>query len=214
MKITGVIAEFNPFHNGHKYLIEKIKEKQDAVVCVMSGSFVQRGDVAVFDKWTRAEAAMHCGAALVIELPAVFATAPAERFASGATELIEKLGCVNEITFGSECGDIDTLINTAKILNNESDEVSQEIKHHLSSGMGYPLALQTAFKGSVSQELLKNPNDILAIEYIKASLKRNSKILFSTMHRMEVNHSDETTKNGYASASTVRKMIKNNENFR
>lgn len=205
MKITGVIAEFNPFHNGHRYLIEKIKENSNAVVCVMSGSFVQRGDVAIYDKWTRAKASVLCGADLVIELPAIFATASAERFASGATVLLESLGCIDEITFGSECGNIELLYDTAKKLNNESEEISGKIKRYLSAGMGYPAALQAAHGGDAT---LQNPNDILAIEYIKASLKRNSEISFSTISRKEVNHSDIVLKNGFASASAIRQMIK------
>ena len=104
MKISGIIVEYNPFHSGHKYMIDKMRQNTDAIIAVMSGSFVQRGDTAVFDKWTRAKAALLNGVDLVVELPAVFASATAERFCSGAVELISSLGCVDELCFGSECG--------------------------------------------------------------------------------------------------------------
>jgi len=160
MNAVGVIAEFNPFHNGHKYLIDAIREElnPDGIVCVMSGDFVQRGYPAITDKWARAKAAVSSGADLVIELPAVFSLSSAEDFAYGGVRILEGLGCINTLAFGSESADLNALRNYAAINTENSDE----LKAYLKEGISYPAALER-LTGTALE-----PNDILAALYIKA----------------------------------------------
>lgn len=212
MKISAVISEFNPFHNGHSYLISQTKQNSDAVICIMSGAFVQRGDAAIFDKFIRAEAAVRNGADLVIELPVVFAASTAERFAFGAVNLAKNLGCVDEIVFGSESGDIDKLTAAAKLLFNEPPEISEKIKQNLADGFGYPVSRKMAFSKVIDSDILENPNNILAIEYIKASMALNYNVKFKTLQRIGDYHSTETIAN-YASATAIRQMITANKDY-
>lgn len=209
MKISAVIAEFNPFHNGHEYLLKETKKNSDAVVCIMSGSFVQRGKAAIFDKWTRAKAAVMNGADLVVELPVIYSASTAERFAYGAVALAKKMGCINEISFGSECGNIRDLQNAAELILNEPREISLKIKNYLASGLGFPAARQYAYKEYVSENMLTLPNNILAIEYIKAAKQQQFDVKFNTLHRTCGYHDTETYEK-YASASAIRKIIREN----
>ena len=142
MKVCGIIAEYNPFHNGHAYHIEKTKEVTgcDAIVAVMSGNFVQRGAPALFDKWTRTEMALKSGIDLVIELPTVYALSSAENFADGAVKILNSLGVVDFISFGSEIGEITPLLDVANILYKEPKEFSSLITTQLRSGLSYPKA--------------------------------------------------------------------------
>ena len=206
MKISAIIAEFNPFHNGHKYLIDEAKKSSDAVFCVMSGSFVQRGEAAIFDKWTRAEAAVRSGADLVLELPAVYAVSTAERFAFGAVSLIKKLGCADEIVFGSESGNIKALADCAKLAANEPFEISQKIKSFLADGMSFPMARQAAYDGLIDGSILNTPNNILAIEYMKSAFDQKLDIGFRTIRRIGDYHSEALSE--YASATALRKRLK------
>ena len=128
MNITGIITEYNIFHNGHKYQIDEIKKHSDAVIAVMSGSFVQRGDVAITDKWSRAKTALSGGVDLVIELPVCYALNAAPNFATGGINILNALGVVNNICFGSESGSIDELMSAAELLENENSEISEKIK--------------------------------------------------------------------------------------
>ena len=125
--ITGIIAEYNIFHNGHKYQIDEVKKTSDAVVAVMSGSFVQRGDVAITDKWSRAKMALMCGADLVLELPTCYTLNAAPNFATGGVNTLNALGVVDSIAFGSESGNIDALLKAAELMENESKEISEKI---------------------------------------------------------------------------------------
>lgn len=207
MKISAVIAEFNPFHNGHEYLLQKTHENSDAVLCVMSGSFVQRGETALFDKWTRAEAAVRNGADLVVELPAVFACATAERFAFGAVSLINSLGCIDELSFGAESDNLETLIHAAQQMLAEDREISSLIKKCLSEGDSFPIARQKAFAEFISSDVFLQPNNMLAIEYIKALKKTKSSVKPNLIKRTGAAHDSAETKDGFSSASALRKMI-------
>ena len=161
MKIVGVVAEFNPFHNGHKYLIDAIRGdlNPDGIVCVMSGDFVQRGYPAITDKWSRARAAVAEGADLVIELPTVFSLSSAHDFAYGGIKMLEGLGCVTDLAFGSETADLAELKRIAEInINNNS-----ELKSYLDEGLSYPAALSQV----LGKEL--ESNDILGVEYLRAN---------------------------------------------
>ena len=177
MKVVGLITEYNPFHNGHQFHIEQAKliTDADAVIVVMSGDFVQRGEPAIMPKHLRAEAALKCNADLVIELPFCYATESAEQFAIGAVSIFEKLGIVDSICFGSECGDIQSLTEIAQILSNESDEYKASLQKQLRTGDSFPVAREKAMKELFPDknygQILSEPNNILGIEYIKALLK-------------------------------------------
>ena len=204
MKIAATIAEYNPFHLGHEYMLKSVKSLGfDGVVAVMSGNFVQRGDCAVCDKRARAKAALQNGADLVVELPVPFATASAERFAYGAAEIIKGMGCVDAIAFGSESGDARIIEKAAKII---SGDLSEAIKPYLSEGMTFAAARQKAVESidKEAAELLQNPNDTLAVEYVSHLL--DSEIKPIAIKRIGAAHDGEV-KNGFASASEIRKMI-------
>lgn len=201
--ISGIIAEYNIFHNGHKYQINEVKKHSDAVVAVMSGSFVQRGDVAVTDKWTRAGMALSNGADLVLELPVCYALNAAPNFAAGGINTFNTLGVIDEVVFGSESGDISELLNLAHSFENESYDVSLKIKEYMAQGITYPAALSKAYEN----EALQQPNNILAIEYIRALIKSESKIKPVTIKRTAVGHNDDTISDNIASASKIRNML-------
>lgn len=205
--ITGVIAEYNVFHNGHKYQIDEIKKTADAVVAVMSGSFVQRGDVAVSDKWTRAKTALIGGADLVIELPVCYAMSAAPNFASGGISVLNALGVIDSICFGSESGHIDDILKAAFILENETADISDKIKSYVSGGMGYPAALTKAYDGIIPREILSQPNNILAVEYTRALLRTKSRIRPITIKRRAAGHHDTVTNGNITSASHIRDML-------
>lgn len=206
--VTGaVICEYNPFHNGHKYMIDEMrKDGCDCVVCVMSGSFTQRGDVAVYSKFTRTKEALKGGADVVIELPAVWAVSSAQRFAQGGCDIIQALGNVDRVYFGSECGDINTL---KKVANATLDEhVSEKLREYMNEGDYYPVALTKAVEKAFGKEYadtLSSPNNTLAIEYIKALME--SRIEVRTIKRTGVSHDSEVTTDNIASASKIREMI-------
>lgn len=215
MRIVGLIAEYNPFHNGHQYHIEKAKELTgaDAAIVVMSGNFVQRGTPAIMPKHLRAEAALKCGADLVIELPVCYATGTAEQFAYGAVSLLDKLGCVDAICFGSECGEIASLRELATIFCNEPDEYKIALQNNLRSGMSFPLARQSALHALYSDcnfaEVLQHPNNILGIEYLKALHRLNSKTEPLTIKRTTSNYHDTELQEQFSSASALRQTIAN-----
>lgn len=194
MKTIGIVAEYNPFHNGHKYQIEQAKKQlgADNVVVVMSGNFVQRGGFAWTDKYLRARMAVDCGADLVFELPVVFSCASAETFALGSVALLDSLGFVDEICFGSEEGSLAFISKIAHILNN--DDYISEIDKYLKSGLSFPAAREKFLTKMFPDEkenitsLLKQPNNILAIEYIKALNKLNSRIKPVTIKRMDAGY--------------------------
>ena len=213
MRIVGLIAEYNPFHNGHKYHIEKAKElaNADYAIVVMSGNFVQRGAPAIMPKHLRAETALKCGADLVIELPLCYATGTAEQFAYGAVSMLDKLGCVDAICFGSECGDLPLLSNVARLLCDESDEYKEALQAGLRSGMSFPLARQNALDNLYSDcnygQLLSEPNNILGIEYLKALYRLSSKIEPMTIRREVSHYHDTELQEQFSSASALRQVI-------
>jgi predicted nucleotidyltransferase len=213
MKIGAVIAEFNPFHNGHKYVADKIKSENDGAIAVMSGNFVQRGDIAVFDKFTRAKAAVLSGIDLVVELPLEYAASNAEIFAYGAVFLLDAMKCVDRLYFGSERGDIHALERASELLLSESAEISEKIKAFLSKGYGLAAAREAAFFGIIDGEILSKPNNVLAIEYIKTLKSIKSDIIPHTFSRLNTEHDSKKANGGYASASLIRKMLSEGENI-
>ena len=216
MRTVGLITEYNPFHNGHQYHIEQAKAQTgaDTVVVVMSGDFVQRGEPAIMPKHLRAEAALKCGADLVIELPLCYATGSAEQFAFGAVSLFEKLGVVDSICFGSECGDLETLSDIANILSNESEEYKITLQKYLRSGDSFPLArektIKELFPDKNYSQILSEPNNILGIEYIKALLKLNSNIKPVTIQRSGAHYHDDELNQLFSSATAIRHSLNAN----
>lgn len=212
MRIAAVICEYNPFHNGHKYQLDFIKRDFDAVLCVMSGSFTQRGEAAVFDKWHRAKAAVSNGADLVLELGTRYSLYSASGFARGAVDTVIKTGIADSLVFGSEANDIKRLSETADIMLFETPEISQKIKNALKVGFSYPMARQKAFCGIVDEDLLTKPNNILALEYLIA-LKRAKSDIVPVTHTRTADFFSENENGGFASAEYIREKIKNGEDF-
>ncbi len=213
MKIGAVIAEFNPFHTGHRYLIEKIRTECEGVVAIMSGNFVQRGECAIFSKTERTKFALQNGIDLVIELPCVYALSSAEGFATGSISTLIGTGIVNELWFGSECGDIDALKRIAHYLNNESPDFKNALDKFLRRGESYPLAKINALKEiSDDAHILSTPNNILATEYIRQLEKVSSSVLPRTVKRIGSGYNDTGAENTIISASAVRRLIKEGEN--
>ena len=211
MRTCGIICEYNPFHTGHKYQIDTVKENFDAVVAIMSGSFVQRGGVAIYDKWTRTHSALENGVDLVIELPVKYALSSAEGFAQGGIRILDAMGIVDAVCFGSESGDILELTNCAKALLSESPDISQKIKVLMNEGLPYAKARSIAYEGILDAELLAQPNNILAIEYIKAILKSGSTMRPVTIKRQGAGYHDSDIVEGFASATFLREKIRSNE---
>ena len=183
MRIAGIICEYNPFHNGHAHQLAVLREAGYAPVCVMSGDYVQRGEPAVIPAASRAEAAVRCGAALVLELPPSYALRSAEGFADGGVELLDRLGCAEALCFGSESGDAEALLATARTLL--SPELVPLLKQELAGGASFPAARQRALErlGAPGAALLERPNSILAVEYCKALLRRGSRMRPIVLHR-------------------------------
>ncbi|MDD7793757.1 nucleotidyltransferase [Clostridium sp. 'White wine YQ'] len=221
MKIAGIITEYNPFHLGHKLHLEKTKKLTncDAVVCLMSGHFVQRGAPAIIDKWTRTQMALDNGVDLILELPTVYAVSSAEFFASGAVSILNSLNVIDSIAFGSECGDINLLKQISSILSNESSEFKEAIKKFLNKG--YPVAVSRSkaileimqnSNLSYDEEYLKkqlnSSNNILGIEYVKALLRLKSNIIPYTLKREGALYNDRELNNDFSSASSIRNYLK------
>lgn len=217
--ILGIVSEYNPFHNGHLRHLQQSKKLTNTAfsVAVMSGNFVQRGDTSLVDKWAKTEMALQAGVDLVIELPTIYALSSAENFADGAVKILNSLGVVDYISFGSEIGEIGPLDDVANILYKEPKEFSSLITTQLKSGLSYPrareIALQQFFGNSKKySEVLNNPNNILGVEYLKSLKRRKSNIVPITIKRDYSDYNSQTIKNGYASATAIRTMIQRKEN--
>ena len=211
MKICGIIAEYNPFHSGHAHHIRETKKllgENTAIVCVMSGNYVQRGDAAIMEKYQRARAAARCGADLVLEMPLSAALSSAAGFAWGGVELLHKLGCVDHLSFGSECGDLALLTETAHLL--KSEQLSEHLKTALRSGLSYAAAQQKALEALSPKhaKLLETANNTLGIEYLCALHALDSSIRPVTVKREGALHdAAQLEKNEHPSASALRNMI-------
>ena len=214
MNITGIITEYNPFHNGHLYHLTEAKKNTncDAVICIMSGNFVQRGGPAIVDKWQRTEMALNNGVDLVIELPTYYAVSSAEFFAKGAVSILNNLGVVNNLFFGSECGDVNKLTTIAKTLVDEDSKLKYLIKENLAKGETFAKAREKALISYLNNEdlneILTSSNNILGIEYIKSILRMNSNIKPFTLKREGSNYNDKILSNSFSSATSIREMLK------
>ncbi len=212
MKVFGIIAEYNPFHNGHRFQLDALRaEGATHIAVVMSGHFVQRGDVSICSKWARAEAALQNGADLVVELPTAFAMSPARDFARGGVFLLSQLG-VDEISFGSECGDLAFLTDlTLQLADLEENPLYRtQWQEYLKAGYSYPktreLLVQKYCGANTAAELTK-PNNLLGLEYLQAARELNSPVSFSTIKRQGVSHDEDKTSGTFASASHIRSLL-------
>ena len=214
MKVNGIVAEYNPFHNGHAYQMQHAKEATgaDYTIVVMSGNFMQRGAPALLDKFTRAKMALKCGADLVLELPTCYAASSADFFAKGSVALFDKLGVTTNLCFGSECGNIDTLSRIAEIFYTEPEPYVESLRCNLKKGMSFPIArtwalLQYAPSLSDDKDVLSSPNNILGIEYLKALMSRNSKIVPFTTTRVGADYHDKRLGTNQCSAIAIRQSV-------
>lgn len=210
MKAIGIIAEYNPFHNGHLYHLSKIKEQypNHTIVLVMSGNFTQRGDVSIIDKWKKTEIAKNIGIDLIVELPFPFATQSADYFSYGAITILEHLK-VEKVIFGSESNnlkDLETIVDAQ--LNNE--DFDKLVKIYSKFGNNYPTALSLALKDLTGKNIT-TPNDLLGISYLKAIKKNKYKIIPETIQRTSSYHDEELTE--YSSATAIRKALKEKQDI-
>lgn len=216
-KILAIIAEYNPFHNGHLYHLEKSKKivDPDYSICIMSGNFCQRGDTSIIDKWSKAEMAIKSGFDLVIELPVIYSISSAENFAEGALKILNAFNNVT-LSFGSECGNINVLNKFANILYDEPKEFSTILTHELAKGISYPKARENALMLYLNDvrkyaNVLSNSNNILGIEYLKAIKKLRSKVQPITVKRIGTDYNSLKIKDRLASATAIRNLIQNDE---
>lgn len=221
MKTVGFIGEYNPFHKGHKYHLDKSKKitKADFSIAVISGSFVQRGEPSFIDKWTKAKMAIDNGIDLVIELPFVFSTQSAESFAYGGVKLLDSLKIVNYLSFGCESGQLEPLTSIASILSKEPKYYKESLKNYLSKGFSFPKSRSKALEDYFLnnnlkfnydiESILNSSNNILGIEYLKALFNINSKILPIAIKRTGSKYNDTSLSTEFASATAIRHTIKN-----
>lgn len=222
MRIVGLVTEYNPFHNGHLYHLEKSKEitKSEYSVAVMSGNFLQRGELALIDKWSRAQMAVDNGVDLVIELPTIYSCQSAEYFAYGAISILNNLGVINSVSFGSESGNLEIIDAIAGILNEEPEKFVLYLKSYLNTGIPFPDARTKAlteymdnelsFKRYTNQEIkevLSNPNNILGIEYLKAIKKLKSSLEPFTIKRIGAHYNAQEISGKISSATAIRNEI-------
>ena len=240
--VLGIIAEYNPFHNGHLYHLTESKRKCNAkyAVTIISGNFTQRGDVSIVNKFEKAKMAIENGIDMVIELPTLYSISSAENFANGAIKILNELNFVTHISFGSESGNINQLNNIASILTDEPEEFSKLLKEELRKGSSFPVARQNAIEKFLNltnkntsnnnnnnnndnsnndtndnefSKLLNSPNNILAIEYLKALKKTKSNITPITIERKNVDYYSENIVENFASSTKIRKEISENLNM-
>ncbi len=214
MKNCVIICEFNPFHKGHRYLIEQCRKSGAThITAVMSGNFVQRGDVAVISKHSRTEAILNSGVDLVLELPLPYALSHAQHFARGGVQIADSMGCADFLAFGSECGNIELLTQTATIM--QSTAFSARLKQEITRGISYPDAVADAMEcfGCQFRDVLQSPNNVLGIEYLKALQEIHSPITPMTFKRMGDNHHCSEIASTFASATGIRKRITNHLDF-
>ena len=228
MNLLGLVVEYNPFHNGHKYHLEKSKEITNAThtVAIMSGSFLQRGEPALFDKYTRAEIAVKNGVDLVIELPTLYACQSAEIFSHGAVATLNSLNCVNSLCFGSEEGNIDILQTISEILVKEPSDFKTTLKNFLDEGIVFPVARSKALYEYIKnnhllelsedelQQVLNSSNNILGIEYIKSLIKLNSSIKPYTITRIASKYNSTDIESNICSATAIRNSLKDNTDLK
>lgn len=213
-KVLGIIAEYNPFHNGHLYHLNESKKLTgaDYTIAIIGGNFTQRGSTSLIDKWSKAKMALLNGVDLVIELPVLYSISSAENFAEGAVKILNSLKIVSNISFGSETNDINLLDRIAEVLHNEPKEYQTLLSHELSKGISYPKARENALMMYLNDvrrfaNVLSSPNNILGIEYLKALRRSRSHMLPICIPRVGAGHNDTTYSNHISNATTIRNLI-------
>ena len=213
--VLGIIAEYNPFHNGHLYHISESKKisKTDYVVVVMSGNFVQRGNTSLIDKWVKTEMALRNGADLIIELPTIYSISSAENFAEGAIKILDSLGVIDVLSFGTEHCEISVLDDIANILYNEPKEYSSLLNRELQKGVSFPTARERALMLYLNDirryaNVLSSPNNILGIEYLKAIKRLKSTMQCISINRLGSSYNSISIENEFASATAIRELFK------
>ena len=216
MNILGIVAEYNPFHNGHLYHLKNAIEKTNAdyTICVMSGNFIQRGEPALVNKFTRADMAIKNGIDLVIELPVYYSLSTAEKFAYAGVKILNECG-VHYLAFGAENNNINTLTSISELLTNETPEYKNELKKQLNLGLSYPDARSKTISKilNISSNILAQPNNILAIEYLKAISKINPLITPIPIERVDSGYHDTNSATNILSATGIREKLKNNQDI-
>ena len=214
-RVLGVVAEYNPFHNGHAYHIEQSRQiaKCRYTVCVMSGNFTQRGSCSLVDKWSKAQMAIKNGVDLVLELPVIYAISSAENFAYGAMQILDSLKVVDDISFGAECPDIQILDEIATVLYNEPKAYKNILAHELSTGISFPKARENALMMYLNDvrrysNVLSSPNNILGIEYLKALKLVNSHLVPHAVERIEADYNSTGISGNIVSSTAIRNIVK------
>lgn len=215
MKVTGIVAEFNPLHNGHKYLIDYAKNylKSDYIITAISGDFTQRGTPAIMDKYDRADIALHEGVDLVIEIPSIAATSSADIFSESGFYTLRNTGILTDLIFGAENPGINLFEKAARLLNDEPELMSHDIKRFTKEGYTYPQAVALAIKNLTNEEkfitLFNSANNLLGIHYMRHLLKSKSNILAHTVTRNYVNHHERKIEMNFTSSTNIRELIEN-----
>ncbi len=212
--VLGIIAEYNPFHNGHLYHLEEAKQRSGCnySICVMTGNFAQRGGTSLINKWTKTEMALAGGIDLVLELPTIYSVSSAENFAEGAVKVLNTTGIVTNLAFGMESNDLSSLNNIANVLYQEPREYVTMLNHELSRGNSFPKARESAIMMYLNDikryaNILSGSNNILAIEYLKALKKTKSDMMPLGVQRKKVFYNDDKIVDDFASASAIRKLV-------
>ena len=212
--VLGIIAEYNPFHNGHLYHLEEAKQRSGCnySICVMTGNFAQRGGTSLINKWTKTEMALAGGIDLVLELPTIYSVSSAENFAEGAVKVLNTTGIVTNLAFGMESNDLSSLNNIANVLYQEPREYVTMLNHELSRGNSFPKARESAIMMYLNDikryaNILSGSNNILAIEYLKALKKTKSDMMPLGVQRKKVFYNEDKIVDDFASASAIRKLV-------
>lgn len=215
--VLGIIAEYNPFHNGHLYHLENSKKQTgcDYSVAIISGNFTERGSTSIIDKWEKTQMAIDSGVDLVIELPVLYSISSSENFAEGSIKILNSLGIIDYLSFGSEDQDIKLLDDIATILANEPEAYKSLLTTELNKGLSFPASRQNALltyldNSAKYSDILSCPNNILGIEYLKALKKYNSNIIPHCIKRFESEYNSDKISNNIASSTAIRTLIKNN----
>lgn len=215
MKVAGIIAEYNPFHNGHAYLAEKARQAGFThIIAVMSGNFVQRGEPALIHHSERTKVALEYGVDLVLQLPSVYAVSAAQSFARAGVTILDGIGCVDSLVFGSECGDTQKIVSAAKAVYGK--EIEPYLAQELEKGISFASARENALRAVCpeSADIIQSPNNILGVEYVAALERLGSAIKPLTFERIGAEHDSDTAENGIASASLIRKKMRRGEDYK
>ena len=216
-KVLGIVAEYNPFHNGHLYHLQESKKITgcDYSIAIVSGNFTQRGSTSIVDKWAKAKMAIQNGVDLVIELPVLYSISSAETFADGSIKILDSLGVIDYVSFGAETADINILNEIADVLSDESIDYKNVLNIELKKGLSFPKARENALVQYLDSDdcskILSSPNNILGIEYLKALKRHHSHISPVSLTRFQVGYNDTSFNENVASSTAIRELIKENK---